>query len=219
MATKRRSRGKTKRVSKHKKDLKPLSMFLCSVTLLGILLYSSVSHSIETKQQDPEQIPRSVIPTTKIVFLNDNLKQSTKPKEFKSKPIDSKSVECLAKNIFHEARGTNKWEMIRVANVTMNRVKSGKYPKTVCSVVYQPYQFSWTLEQLKKYNPIPKLYKSKIDLQSFDLAKQIASRAISNDLPDLTKGALWYHTHEVNPKWNKKKEITVASNWHRYYKE
>ena len=81
--------------------------------------------------------------------------------------------------------------MIRVANVTMNRVNSGIFPNSVCSVVYQPYQFSWTLESKKKNNPIQKIYKAKLEMKALKQSIEIAKRALSNDLPDLTKGAMW----------------------------
>lgn len=35
--------------------------------------------------------------------------------------------------------------MKAVAIVTINRVKNSKFPGTICDVVYQPKQFSWTL--------------------------------------------------------------------------
>lgn len=52
-------------------------------------------------------------------------------------------VECLARNIYFEAGGEPRVGKIAVAEVTMNRVKSRIYPKTVCGVVHQKRQFSW----------------------------------------------------------------------------
>jgi len=52
---------------------------------------------------------------------------------------------CLAKNIWYEARGEGRagWQL--VADVTLNRVAHPSFPNSVCAVVYQPSQFSWTL--------------------------------------------------------------------------
>lgn len=52
-------------------------------------------------------------------------------------------VECLARNIYFEAGGESRAGKIAVAEVTMNRVKSRIFPKTVCGVVHQKNQFSW----------------------------------------------------------------------------
>jgi len=65
----------------------------------------------------------------------------------------NKQVDCLAKNIYHEAASESYEGKLAVAQVTMNRVNSGKFPSDICSVVYQKTtdqnlktvcQFSWT---------------------------------------------------------------------------
>ncbi len=50
--------------------------------------------------------------------------------------------QCMLKNIYHEARGEGVEGMKAVALVTLNRAKQQN--KTVCEVVYQRKQFSWT---------------------------------------------------------------------------
>ena len=56
-----------------------------------------------------------------------------------------KDLECLAKNIYFEARGESHKGKIAVAQVTLNRViHSSEFNKTICGVVYQKDQFSWT---------------------------------------------------------------------------
>ena len=44
-------------------------------------------------------------------------------------------VECLAKNIYHEARGESTAGMFAVGFVTLNRVMDSRYPNTICGVV------------------------------------------------------------------------------------
>ena len=47
-------------------------------------------------------------------------------------PIDlNAEIECLALNIYHEARSERTAGMWAVADVTINRVKSIQYPNTV----------------------------------------------------------------------------------------
>src|ERR1035437_3350687 len=66
---------------------------------------------------------------------------------FVPKKVDKKELDCLAKNVFFEARGTDEAEMIRVVNVTTNRVnESGK---SYCRIVREAGQFSWTLDLIK----------------------------------------------------------------------
>ena len=53
-------------------------------------------------------------------------------------------LRCLARNVYFEARGEPEAGQYAVAEVTMNRKVSGRYPNTVCGVVYERQAFSWT---------------------------------------------------------------------------
>ena len=48
-----------------------------------------------------------------------------------------RQLDCLAKNIYHEAASEPFEGKVAVAQVTMNRAESGKFPRDVCGVVYQ----------------------------------------------------------------------------------
>ncbi|NIO43392.1 MAG: hypothetical protein GTO41_26515, partial [Burkholderiales bacterium] len=49
----------------------------------------------------------------------------------------AQELNCLALNVYHEARGEPMAGQYAVAEVTMNRVASRRYPNTVCKVVFQ----------------------------------------------------------------------------------
>src|SRR4029079_8013073 len=49
----------------------------------------------------------------------------------------AKSEKCLAEAVYFEARGEAVRGQMAVAQVVLNRAFSGKYPETVCGVVYQ----------------------------------------------------------------------------------
>ena len=68
-------------------------------------------------------------------------------------PKDSaRQMRCLAEAIYFESRGEPEQGQAAVAQVVLNRVRSGIYPTTVCGVVYQdrnrPFacQFSFACE-------------------------------------------------------------------------
>lgn len=68
-------------------------------------------------------------------------------------------VDCLAKAIFFEARGESLAGKVMVANVVFNRVKFGKpFSTTICGVIYQPRQFSWTSNKWKKHAKFRQVY-------------------------------------------------------------
>lgn len=129
-----------------------------------------------------------------------------------------KQIQCMAKNIYWEA-GNEPFEgKVAVAQVTMNRVASGKFPESVCGVVYQKTaayekvvcQFSWFCEANNVTKPIhPKLYQ-----ESEDVAKMVMLEGMR--LPSL-KEAMYYHADYINPKWNKQKITQIGH--HIFYKE
>jgi spore germination cell wall hydrolase CwlJ-like protein len=51
--------------------------------------------------------------------------------------ISSKDVECLAKNIYYEAGSEPEEGKVAVAMVTINRVRDGRFGRSICSVVEQ----------------------------------------------------------------------------------
>ena len=51
--------------------------------------------------------------------------------------ITDEQRECLAKNIYFEARGESIAGQVAVAWVTLNRMESDNFPNTICGVVYQ----------------------------------------------------------------------------------
>ena len=63
------------------------------------------------------------------------------------KAVDFNEMVCMADNLFHEAKVDGMRGMEAVAAVVMNRVHDSRWPDSVCGVVYQPSQFSWTLKK------------------------------------------------------------------------
>ena len=56
----------------------------------------------------------------------------------------AKQVECLAKNIYFEARNEPFAGQFAVALVTLNRVSDTAFPNTICEVVQQGPTLAWT---------------------------------------------------------------------------
>jgi spore germination cell wall hydrolase CwlJ-like protein len=121
--------------------------------------------------------------------------------------VNHTDVVCLAKNIYHEARGEPLHGQVAVAQVTINRLRAGNYGNSICAVVYKPKQFSWTATKHKIVDS--KAWESSV----------IVSRAIlTNSLPVSKFSALYFHTRQVNPKWNKNKQIEQVIGNHIFYK-
>lgn len=118
-----------------------------------------------------------------------------------------KDIECLARNIYHEARGEPLEGQVAVAQVTINRVESGGFQSSVCNAVYANRQFSWTLDKSKK------IKDRKAWEASITVAKAVLTKSIH--LSDFK--ALYFHTKQVKPRWNRNKRVVAVIGNHIFY--
>jgi spore germination cell wall hydrolase CwlJ-like protein len=117
---------------------------------------------------------------------------------------------CMAKNIYHEAGSEPTLGKYAVAQVTINRMKSPKYKDTVCSVVFEPYQFSWANYHGRRWTT-PKG-------ESWREAKRIARDVLENNkrihgMSDV----LFYHATYVRPYWASRKDKLIKIGLHIFY--
>lgn len=141
--------------------------------------------------------------------------------------ISYNEVECLAQNIYFEARGEPAQGQIAVAYVTMNRKKDYRYPNTLCEVIKQGPISNWFLTEQNKIVPLRHKCQfswwcdgqsdSPKDMWAWGRAMDIAAGVINGKYEDPTGGALWYHNTEVNPEWNKQVVYTTKINKHIFY--
>ena len=131
-------------------------------------------------------------------------------------------VNCLALNIYHEARNQPLVGKLAVAQVTMNRVEHDNFPDNVCAVVMQGFytnnhpiknkcQFSWWCDG--------KSDKPK-DKQAWQQAQYLAYQLLDGLFVgiDLVEGATHYHAIYVKPYWIKKKTMVRKIADHIFYK-
>lgn len=112
-------------------------------------------------------------------------------------PEDTKQLACLAANVYHEARGEPKAGQLAVAYVTLNRAKNS----SICTEVFRPYQFSWTLTKPMKY----------------DIAAiKVAEKALNTES---NFKATHFHTIHVSPAWAKEFKRLKRIGNHVFYKE
>lgn len=124
-----------------------------------------------------------------------------------------KQIDCLAENIYHEARSESEAGRIAVALVTLNRVYHESFPKDICSVVKQNSrgvcQFSWYCMAVT-INRNSEEYREAI--------RNALHVYVNYDvIEDFTDGSLYYHATYVNPEWKLKKTVTIGR--HIFYKE
>ena len=125
--------------------------------------------------------------------------------------VDPKEAVCLARNIYHEARGESDRGQAAVAAVTMNRVEDLRWPDEICDVVYQERQFSWTNRDT---GALPR------DWSAYEKAMLIAIATISGDTPDPTKGAQYFHgTYIPTPPHARGMTVTAVIGDHEFRRD
>jgi len=123
--------------------------------------------------------------------------------------LDMKDHECLSMNIYHESRGEQAQGQIAVAQVTVNRVKHREWPSSICEVVYQPKQFSWT-HLIKNHSPK--------ETKAWKRAQVIARDVLIGNVADVTGGAVFYHANWIkNPYWAKEVTLSKVIGNHLFY--
>ena len=156
------------------------------------------------------------ITTTKFATLKE--KGGLSSPDVVSIKVREQQLDCLAINIYREA-GHEPFEgKVAVAQVTMNRVKDGRFGKDVCGVVYQKNlvmekvvcQFSWACDAVHKNRPINKAAYN----ESYEVAKKVLLEGFQLSV---LKDALYYHATYVNPRWPLDKIGQIGQ--HIFYKQ
>ena len=122
--------------------------------------------------------------------------------------VDKEQHQCLALNIYHEARSESMQGQVAVAQVTLNRVKHHKWPSTICEVVYEPKQFSWTF-LLNDH--------SATEARAWKKAQIIARDVMMGNVEDPTYGAVFYHANYVSPSWADFLDLSKVIGNHLFY--
>ncbi|MDH5546522.1 MAG: cell wall hydrolase [Gammaproteobacteria bacterium] len=134
-------------------------------------------------------------------------------------PHEGRELRCLAQNVYFEARGEPTAGQLAVAMVTMNRVYSEQYPDTICKVVWQRRQFSWTHDGKPDTPDDRKSWRMAKQIAEFVYKKYQDHHLRTKGAVDLTKGALYYYAPKLaNPHWAPLKEVTTQIGSHVFLK-
>lgn len=131
------------------------------------------------------------------------------------------ALQCLTANLYFEARGEKPAGMQAVADVTVNRMLTSRFPATICGVVFQRKQFSWTHQQA--WSKIDKILTgqvknlNKLEKIAYNKSKQIAEDAM-NGVRILPESSLHYHATYVKPKWSAKMKKYATIGSHVFYR-
>ena len=177
---------------------KSIRMFVLGLSLLLTAIF--VQSITQTKLAKLDQTALFV--TNDVITIKDRERQ----------------LDCLARNIYHEAGHEPNEGKVAVAQVTMNRAADSRFPSDVCGVVFQKNvfmekvvcQFSWYCDSAVKLRPVNgPAYK-----ESYEVAKKVLLEGFRLDI---LKNAMYYHADYVNPRWGKPKIGQIGR--HIFYRD
>ena len=159
-----------------------------------------------------------VVLLTNVVILKkvDDLQKREIDPEYMTATEVEKTLDCLALNVYREA-GHEPFEgKVAVAQVTLNRANSGKFPREICAVVYQKTrftekvvcQFSWYCDSKHRTRPI--------DDEAYEESYRVAKMVFLEDFRlESIRNALYYHADYVDPNWKLKRITKIGT--HIFY--
>jgi len=159
-----------------------------------------------------------VVLLTNFVILKkvDDLQKREVNPDYMTAAEVEKSLDCLAINVYREA-GNEPFEgKVAVAQVTLNRVNSNKFPRDICAVVYQKSrftervicQFSWYCDSKHRNRPI--------NDEAYEESYRVAKMVFLEDFKlESIENALYYHADYVNPNWKLKRLTKIGT--HIFY--
>jgi N-acetylmuramoyl-L-alanine amidase len=187
---------------------------LSLLSLAGLSMVSSTSAVTASALPDTQEVsllPQSVIDAavaeqaaipTVIEAPEEDKSQNDAPKAsslaelvriHSATSVESREAECLAGAIYFESKGEPLVGQLAVAEVILNRAKSGRFPSSVCGVIFQPSQFSFV-----RGGSFPPIAKSS---RAWREAVAISTIATNKLWSSGVGKALFFHADHVSPGW------------------
>lgn len=135
--------------------------------------------------------------------------------ETADKAINARELSCLSQAVYYEARGETYQGQVAVAEVVMNRARSGVYPGSICGVVYQGShratgcQFTFTCDGSLERRPRGAAWAR---------SQQVARQVMLGYTRPITARATHYHTTAIDPYWSSSLIETGRIGEHVFYR-
>ena len=124
-----------------------------------------------------------------------------------AQPADAEQ-ECLAGAVYFESKGEPLRGQLSVAEVILNRARSGRFPASACGVVKQRGQFSFV-----RGGRIPAIARASL---AWKRAVAIAHIAREELADGGAPRALFFHARYVSPRWKLTRVAAVGN--HIFYR-
>ncbi|WP_066798132.1 cell wall hydrolase [Sphingomonas soli] len=121
--------------------------------------------------------------------------------------LPDSELHCLAVGVYFEAKGEPLAGQLAVAEVILNRTTSGRFPRTVCSVLTQRGQFSFVRGGRVPTPPANAQWRKALAVA------QVAQKELWESP---AADALYFHARYVSPGWKRARVGTIGN--HVFYR-
>jgi N-acetylmuramoyl-L-alanine amidase len=174
---------------------------------LGYTAALDGSASLEAAPEAVDLAPAPVIQALELPSEPKTLKELVE--DHATPNVSDEQLECLAGAVYFESKGEPLEGQLAVAEVVINRSKSGRFPTTLCGVVKQKSQFSFVrggrIPPVQKHTP------------AWHKAVAIAEIATQKMAQSAVSSALFFHARYVAPGWRGLKRMATVGN-HIFYR-
>ena len=123
---------------------------------------------------------------------------------------EQSEIDCLAEAIYYESRSESPLAQLAVGTVILNRVRSKRYPNTICGVVHQTCQFSYYCDGKPE-----RMTDKRARIMSYSMARLLSDGLSVRGVRDATH----YHASYVTPTWASKLTFAGRYGSHLFYNE
>lgn len=118
-------------------------------------------------------------------------------------------VQCMAKTIYHEAKGESEVGMRAVGYLTLNRAAHPAYPKTICGVIHSKYQGKYEYNWVGMKLPIREQDRYAMALK---VSRDVLTRTVPNPIDD----SLFFRNKSAHRQLRYERYVATIGN-HRFY--
>lgn len=178
----------------------------------GAVVPSSILPSTSvTPPAAPLQMVQSLPVTTPVEATNDDTEDFSSLADAvaaQDSAVADDALRCLAGAIYFESKGEPLAGQLAVAEVIINRAKSGRFADNICGVVKQRGQFSFV-----RGGELPSIDATRT---AYRTALAVAKVAIADAWDSPAPKALFFHAARVRPSWGLTKIAAIGN--HIFYR-
>jgi len=127
-------------------------------------------------------------------------------------------LQCLAENIYFEARGEPLAGQYAVAEVTVNRTHAAHFPRTVCQVVHEMRWDPGRRRHVADFSWVERGASDPEDGPAWRQALSVATATYDDLHAPIVPGALFYHATSVRPGWARGRTRIATIGNHVFYR-